>query len=143
MNLMVILVPFLLMTAVFSHMTILELNLPKPEAGDAAGKKPSFDLKLVIRKDAISVLNGNNLLKKVPRLKTQHNFQLLSQVLKQVKVQYQDKTAITILSEPDMPYDILVGAMDASRSFFTFQEGNIIEAELFPDISIGDAPRKK
>ena len=44
MNLMVILVPFLLMTAVFSHMTVLELNLPNPEAGSSNNKKASFDL---------------------------------------------------------------------------------------------------
>ena len=34
MNLMVVLVPFLLMTAVFSHITILDLNLPPPGAQD-------------------------------------------------------------------------------------------------------------
>jgi len=142
MNLMVVLVPFLLMTAVFSHMTILELNLPSPEAGSANSKKPAFDLKMVIRKNVITVLNGRSVIKKIPKYKGQHNFNSLGQVLKQIKAKYENKQAITILSEPDIPYEILVQAMDASRSFFAFQKGNIIEAELFPEISIGDAPRK-
>lgn len=47
MNLMVILVPFLLMTAVFTHLTILELNLPKAQDGKSGSKKPTFDLKML------------------------------------------------------------------------------------------------
>ena len=142
MNLMVVLVPFLLMTAVFSHMTILELNLPSPEAGKANSNKPAFDLKILIRRNSMTVLNGRSVIKKIPQYKNEHNFPFLGQVLKQVKAKYDTKTTITILSEPDMPYETLVQAMDTSRSFFTFQNGNIVEAELFPEISIGDAPKK-
>lgn len=142
MNLMVILVPFLLMTAVFSHMTVLELNLPSPEGSSSSNKKASFDLKILIRKSSMTVLNGRRVVKSIPMYKGQHNFKFLSKVLKQVKAKYQNKTAITILSEPNIPYEILVAVMDASRSFFTFKKGSIIEAELFPEISIGDAPRK-
>jgi biopolymer transport protein ExbD len=42
MNLMVILVPFLLITAVFSRLAILELNLPGSSTEPA---KPSFNWK--------------------------------------------------------------------------------------------------
>ncbi len=142
MNLMVILVPFLLMTAVFSHITILELNLPNPETGSAKSKPSAFNLKIVIRKNSLTVQNGQSIVRKLPLYKDQYNFKFLSQVLKQVKSKYENKKAITILSEANIPYDILVQTMDASRSYFTFQEGNIIEAELFPEISIGDAPKK-
>ncbi len=141
MNLMVILVPFLLMTAVFSHMTILELNLPSPEASSTKGKSPAFNLKIVIRKDSLTVQNGQSIIKKLPLYKGQHNFKFLSKVLKQIKAKYENKKALTILSEADIPYEVLVQTMDASRSYFTFQNSNIIEAELFPEISIGDAPK--
>lgn len=142
MNLMVVLVPFLLMTAVFSHIAILELNLPSPESGSNNNKKPAFDLKMVIRKNSITVMNGRSIIQKILKNKDQHNFKFLSQVLKQVKAKYDSKQAITILSEPNISYEILVQAMDASRSYFVFQTGSIIEAELFPEISIGDAPKK-
>ncbi|MDH5443937.1 MAG: biopolymer transporter ExbD [Gammaproteobacteria bacterium] len=142
MNLMVILVPFLLMTAVFSHMTILDLNLPNPDEAGSNSKKAAFDLKIIVRKSSLTVMDGRAVIKTIPLHKGQHNFKILSKVLMQVKTKYQNKQAITILSEPRIPYEILVGTMDAARSFFTFQEGSIIEAELFPEISIGDAPRK-
>lgn len=141
MNLMVVLVPFLLMTAVFSHLTILELNLPSPGSVSSNSKKPAFDLKMIIRGKSISVLNGNSMIKKIPLHNGEHNFKLLSQALIQVKSRYDEKKSITILSEANIPYEILVQAMDASRSFFAFKDGNIIEAELFPEISIGDAPK--
>lgn len=141
MNLMVVLVPFLLMTAVFSHLTILELNLPNPESSSSDKQKPSFDLRMVIRKQSLSVENGRSIIKNIPVQQGQYNFKLLSQILLQVKAKYEDKQSITILSEPDISYEILVQAMDAARSFFTFKEGSIIEAELFPAISIGDAPK--
>ena len=41
LNLMVVLVPFLLITAVFSRLTIVELNLPSA-AGGAANKQDRF-----------------------------------------------------------------------------------------------------
>ena len=141
MNLMVILVPFLLMTAVFSHMTILELNLPSPEANSTKSKPPAFNLKIVIRKNSLTVQNGRSIIKKLPLYKGQHNFKFLSKVLKQIKAEYENKKALTILSEANIPYEVLVQTMDASRSYFTSQAGNIIEAELFPEISIGDAPK--
>ncbi len=42
--------------------------------------------------------------------------------------------------EPDTPYDILVQVMDRVRVFEAPQNGTTVQAELFPDISIGDAP---
>ena len=54
MNLMVVLVPFLLMTAVFTHLTILELNLPSADsAKNNKSDKPTFELQVTIRKDAL------------------------------------------------------------------------------------------
>ena len=44
MNLMVVLVPFLLMTAVFSHITILDLNLPPPGSKCYGGVIPGHHL---------------------------------------------------------------------------------------------------
>ena len=46
----------------------------------------------------------------------------------------------TILLEPDVPYDVLVQVMDAVRLFEDVQDGEPVQAELFPEISIGDAP---
>ena len=53
MNLMVILVPFLLITAVFTRLTVLELNLPGSSAGGPDAKQ--LHLEVIIRNDALEV----------------------------------------------------------------------------------------
>jgi biopolymer transport protein ExbD len=52
LNLMVVLVPFLLITAVFSRITIVELSLPSSASG-ATQTPPSFRIEVVVR-DATS-----------------------------------------------------------------------------------------
>jgi biopolymer transport protein ExbD len=142
MNLMVVLVPFLLMTAVFTHMSILELNLPKPGGDSAKPNKASFELKLIIKQDALVLAdNKGGVIKRLPTRNGQQQFSLLTETLKQVKARFPDKTNITILSQQETTYDTLVKAMDAVRAYKTVQDGELILAELFPDISIGDAPR--
>ena len=145
MNLMVVLVPFLLMTAVFTHISILDLNLPKPGNDKAQNKKnPPFELRVTIRQDALILSdNKGGLIKKINRLKSGHNYGLLKQVLKQVKARFPDKTNLTILSEQKTAYDALIQVMDSARSFQTLYEGEVVNAELFPDISIGDAPQAR
>lgn len=143
MNLMVVLVPFLLMTAVFTHLTILELNLP---AADSASSdkpdKPQFELRVTIRKDALILSdNKGGLIKRIPKTEQGHNFALLTETLKLVKSRFQDKTNATILSEPNTSYDTLVQVMDSVRMYRALLDGELIDAELFPDISIGDAPK--
>lgn len=143
MNLMVVLVPFLLMTAVFSHITVLDLNLPPP--GKAAGKDPKnppFELRITIRKNAL-VLSDNKggLIKQIPRLQSGHNFIVLRETLKLIKSRFPDKTNVTILSEAKTPYDDLISVMDSARAYPAMYEGEMVQAELFPDISIGDAAK--
>ncbi len=144
MNLMVVLVPFLLMTAVFTNMSILDLKLPTAEEVKSSGAdKNAFGLNLIILKDKLLLANQNGgVIKKIPKPKSGHNFELLNQTLRLVKNKYPDLTAIAILSEPDTHYDNLIKAMDAVRETSVLYEGEIVIAELFPDISIGDAPKK-
>jgi biopolymer transport protein ExbD len=141
MNLMVVLVPFLLMTAVFSHITVLDLNLPPPgsQAGNDNKKKP-YELRVTIRKNAL-ILSDNRagLIKRIPKQKQLHNYPLLKQILKQVKSRVPEHKGLIILSEPNTAYDDLIQVMDNARYFNTLYEGEMVQAELFPEISIGDA----
>ena len=139
MNLMVILVPFLLITAVFSRMTILELNLP-PASSSSNETKKEFQLEIIIRKDALEVGDRHSgLIKRIDNVKG-YDFKALSEVMKQIKARFPDKLNATILSEPDTSYDVLVQVMDAVRVAEIVQAGAVTQAELFPDVSIGDAP---
>ena len=143
MNLMVVLVPFLLMTAVFSHITILDLNLPPPDAADQnKPKTPPYELRVTIRRNML-VLSDNRvgLIKRIPTKGKKHDFARLKETLKQVKARLPEHTNITILAEQKTRYDDLISAMDSARSYRAQVDGDWVFAELFPDISIGDAAR--
>ena len=139
LNLMVILIPFLLLSAVFSRLTILQLNLP----GEATPvtQKAALQLEVIVRANSIDIADrGTGLLKRLPQVESGYDYKGLNDYLQTVKSQFPQITDATILLQPDTPYDIVVQAMDAVRSFIATDGGNAQMAELFPDISIGDAP---
>ena len=140
MNLMVILVPFLLITAVFTRITVLELSLPAAAEQENI-QKPLFDLEIIVRGDSIAVGDRQGgLLKRLPRVDGDYDYEQLSQVLRQIKARFPDKLNATLLLESDTPYDILVQVMDRVRVAQFVEAGSVQSAELFPEISIGDAP---
>ena len=144
MNLMVVLVPFLLITAVFSRMAILELNLPATAKSIASKQQEKFEFLVIIYEKEISVVdNKGGLLRTIPLYKDQHNTKALTDLLKQIKSKYPDKTNTTILSSPNTSYETLVSVMDSVRTYKAKKDGEFIYAELFPEIAIGDAPDKR
>ena len=142
MNLMVILVPFLLITAVFSRLAILELNLPGSSTEPADPQELTFQLEVTVRKGQIEVGDRTiGALGVYPREDdADYDFEALSKKLSELKEKYPDKTDAAILLESDIPYDTLVQVMDRVRIAETIEEDKIVRSDLFPDISIGDAP---
>ena len=142
MNLMVILIPFLLMTAVFSRLTILELNLPGSSTESVDPQDQVFQLEIIVRKDKIEVGDRNQgLLGIYPNSEAgDYDYDALSVKLVELKNRYPEKTEASILLESDIEYNTLVQVMDRVRVEEEIAEDSIIRNDLFPDISIGDAP---
>jgi biopolymer transport protein ExbD len=142
MNLMVILVPFLLITAVFSRLAILELNLPGSSTEPVDPQEQTFQLEVIVRDGKIEVGDRNQgLLGIYPSNEEgDYDFDALSGKLSELKDKYPDKTDASILLESDIAYDTLVQVMDRVRIEQEIEDEAIIRNELFPDISIGDAP---
>lgn len=142
MNLMVVLVPFLLMTAVFTNISVLDLKLPTPDADSASNNQPQkLDLKVIIRSELMTLTDQNgSVIKRMPKTQSGHNYTLLNQTLRIVKNKFPEKNSITILSEPLTPYDDIIQVMDKVREFHAAIDGEMEIFELFPNISIGDAP---
>jgi len=140
MNLMVVLVPFLLITAVFSRLTILQLNLP----GDAAAAQETeqvLNIEVIVRRDSIQIADrGTGLLQALPNLDGDYDLKGLTTYLQLIKQKYPQKTDATVLLESDTNYDTVVQVMDAVRAITVDVGGKPTQAALFPDISIGDAP---
>jgi biopolymer transport protein ExbD len=135
-----VLVTFLLMTAVFSRTVILQLNLPAPQT-EFKEPPPGLQLEVMVRKDQLMVADRNTgPLHAVPNVASGPDFDGLTEYLKFVKTKFPEKTEASILLEPDTAYDTLVQVMDHVRVFEAGEGVNTVQAELFPDISIGDAP---
>jgi biopolymer transport protein ExbD len=141
MNLMVILVPFLLITAVFSRLAILELNLPGSSSEPVEPQEQSFQLEVIVRQEKIEVGDRNQgLLGVYPNGEQGYDYEALSSKLTELKKRYPAKTDASILLEQEIPYDTLVQVMDTVRVAEKVEEKSIVRSDLFPDISIGDAP---
>lgn len=142
MNLMVILVPFLLITAVFSRLAILELNLPGSSTEPVDPQEQTFQLEVIVRKDKIEVGDRNQgLLGIYPKTEEgEYDYEALSGKLSELKDRYPQKTDASILLEPEIEYDTVVQVMDRVRVEEEVLGLSIVHSDLFPDISIGDAP---
>jgi biopolymer transport protein ExbD len=146
MNLMVILVPFLLISAVFSRITILELDLPAPGAvkQEIKDEPEKLQLEVIVRKDVIEIGDRKRGLLKMVEVNPDGSYlQQVSDMLQQIKARFPDKRDITLLLETDIAYERLVEMMDTLRIVKVEQEDELINAELFPVISIGDAPEAR
>jgi biopolymer transport protein ExbD len=139
-DMMVILVFFLLFTAVFSNTNILELNLPAPNSSVPELNK-GLELEVIVRQNAIQIADrGSGVLRELPKKDGAYDYKGLSDYLQFVKSKYQGVTAASVLLEQDIPYDVLVQTMDNVRLFEKDDAPAFTKVELFPDISVGDAP---
>jgi biopolymer transport protein ExbD len=66
LNLMVVLVPFLLITAVFSRLTIVELNLPSA-AGGPTNNQDNFRVEVIVREAGMEISNGSAIIASIPK----------------------------------------------------------------------------
>jgi biopolymer transport protein ExbD len=140
LNLIVVLVPFLLSTAVFSRLAVLELTLPAQSSG-VENLKGDLQLEVVIRPDALEVGDRiGGLIQRIANTPSGYDYPALSLLMEQIKARFPDKTDATVLAEANTPYDVLVQVMDAVRVGHMVQGATLVRGELFPDISIGDAP---
>ena len=141
MNLMVILVPFLLITAVFSRLTILELNLPGSSTEAVEPQEQTFQLEVTVRSDKIEIGDRNQgLLAEYPNTEDGYDYESVSVKLAEIKSKYPQKTDVSVLLEQDIAYDTIVQVMDRVRIEERVEDERIVRNDLFPDISIGDAP---
>ncbi len=154
MNLMIVLVPVLLMSMVFNHISILELNLPDLTGAQTASAEENRQLEVVVRQSGIEVYYpSGNLVKSIDKLEPEdeggearHDFRTLSEVLQEIKRRLAAKNIAKndalLLSEPGVTYQSLVSTMDTLRVAKTVVVTDAVDVELFPEISLGDAPEK-
>ena len=140
MNLMIVLVPILLINMIFAHTTVLELNFPEMDSASTPAEE-QLQLQVIILDDKLVVSdNKGGVIKQLDNTSGKHDFEMLGKVMQELKARVPDKKDVTIMAKKDTSYQTLVTVMDKVRSFPTVVAGSMVHAELFPEISIADAP---
>ncbi|WP_144776467.1 ExbD/TolR family protein [Marinobacter maritimus] len=145
MNLMIVLVPVLLLNMVFAHTSVLELNFPTGESL-TPDHVEELQIQVVIHADRLVVAdNQGGVIKSIARVdgegdNGEHDFVQLKDVMKEIKSRVPDKKDVIIMPSRETSYQALVTVMDTVRSYDAVVAGSVVEAELFPEISLGDAP---
>ena len=153
-----VLVTFLLMTAVFARITVLDLDLPS--AASAKSANPEFRLEVIVRKAGLELTNGTNRIAVIPNVDGAYDLNTLTQLAVSLKRDYPKTDNASVLLEPDVEYDSLVQVMDAIRTvdvasvpdWNQFEgadpstvvtsavDGTPMRIGLFMKIAVGDAP---
>jgi len=105
LNLMVVLIPFLLITAVFSRLTIVELDLPSNASG--AAQQESFRVEVIVREPGIEISNGTAIIATVPKKDGDYDLESLSEMMVALKQEYPDIDSASVLMEAFIPYEAI------------------------------------
>jgi hypothetical protein len=126
---------------VFTQNAVLDLNFPALDDSKISPLDEKLQLQLIVRENGMNIADTKaGLIKHIPKLDGQYDFDSLSEILKLLKSKLPNKTDITLLLAENIDYQTLVSTMDTTRSYPAVVAANLVDAELFPDISIGDAP---
>ncbi|MGB1092370.1 MAG: ExbD/TolR family protein [Oceanobacter sp.] len=146
MNLMIVLVPVLLMNMVFSQIAVLDLKLPQGADGPTVVNPEDVTLEVIIRAESMQVSYSYQLqtttVADLPNVNGSHDFDGLNKALQELKKDpvFTEKSDISLLPEANVDYQTLVTTMDAVRIYPAVVVTSVVDAQLFPDISLGAAP---
>jgi biopolymer transport protein ExbD len=141
LNLMVVLVPFLLITAVFSRIAVVELSMPTT-AGGPNSQEPTVKIEVVVRDAGLELLENEHVIAQIPQIDGAYDLPGLSERVLELKRKHPGHDAASVLLEPDIEYDHLIQVMDTVRVAERPVEGRdeIQRIVMFTNIAIGDAP---
>jgi biopolymer transport protein ExbD len=113
MNMFVILIPFLVSMAVFTHYSMLEFSLP-PSAGVDSGGPSKKDLRMtvVLRQDSVLCTVGDSVWAALPAVQAEDS---LTSVLKDLRPQLNRQADLVLSVQDPIRLDRIVDVMDWSR----------------------------
>lgn len=117
MNMFIILIPFLVSMAVFTHLSIIEFSLP-PNVGaglDPSAGKPKLKLTVIVTPDFLAVTLGERMLDSIPLLAGEYRLDVLQERLRLRREQADIKDEAVIASRDGVRFKHLVQIMDRCR----------------------------
>ena len=144
-----VLVAFLLMTAVFSRIAIMQIDLPSSVAPKPT--EPKFRLEIIVRQDGFELSDGKQVIGTIPKVSDAYDLNALTEHVLAVKREHPTSEDASVLSERKVPYDELIQVMDVIRSAElpatdalvagqAVTGAQTVKVALFTNIALGDAP---
>ncbi len=157
MCLFIILVPLLLLSAVFERLAALQVHLPEASTIEetekpADGPTGIVELRLLLKEDGLS-LEGTlshdpsgrekevyeDIRYDFPLQGDRYDLEGLQKALRELKSQYPKHKEIVLLVDDKVSYDAIVQAMDACRQEFIVEDGEKRSRDLFPEVALSEA----
>lgn len=144
LNLMIVLVPVLLLSMVFTQTRIMELSFSESDGAKALEDQEELSLYVVLRDGTLEVGDSERgpLEQFGPVDGDEPDFEAMQDLLREIKKRFPDKRDIRLLASSGTSYQTLVSAMDHIRGYPEVVAADVVTAELFPDIALGDAPSR-
>jgi len=139
MNVFVIIIPFLLLTAVFAKTSMIEIFLAQQDAViSASAKKPDQGYLTVKVLKRGFVLDGIGKGIVIRRKNGKLNYERLSTMLQKLKDRHPRVQEVAILLNPSLSYESVVKVMDVTREAEISRDGKTTRRVLFPLVSLGE-----
>ena len=95
-------------------------------------------LVVAITRKGFTIQAGDQISVVLPKKEGQYDLEGLSSTLYSLKKEFSGQDHLTLLSDPDVSYEILVKVMDASRERVITDGGEVHVIPLYPMVSIGE-----
>jgi biopolymer transport protein ExbD len=156
MCLFMILVPLLLVTAVFERVTALKVNLPQSSTLEETEKpkEPTgvVELQVLLQEGGLSVLGTlshdpsgkekeiyEDFRYDIPLANGEYDLPKLQEILKDIKQRYPKHEEVVLLVEDRVSYDAIVQCMDTCREEFFLEDGEKKRNPIFPSVVLSES----
>jgi biopolymer transport protein ExbD len=147
MNLFVVLIPFLLMSAAFFHISVINASVPalQKEKTDLAKSDVAVTMMVRMKPEAFTITASSDTLPRselhklraeIPRTGEGKGMQDFSDHLMACKQRYPKSETMLLVPDASIEYQEVIGVMDAGRWAELVQEGETVRYDMFPNVVI-------
>jgi len=147
MNLFVALIPFLLISAAFFNISVINASIPalQKDRSDVASTEDAVTLMVQILPSGFRITASSETLSKptldglrmeIARKGKEPDFDAFTRHLLACKQQYPRSDTVILVADPSILYQEMIQTLDAARHWESVEEGNPVRYELFPNVVV-------
>jgi biopolymer transport protein ExbD len=147
MNLFVVLIPFLLMSAAFFHISVINASVPalQKEKTDLAKSDVAVTMMVRMKPESFTITASSDTLQRseldklraeIPRTGEGKGLKDFNDHMLACKQRYPKSETMLLVPDASIQYQEVIGAMDSGRWAEMDQEGQKVRYDLFPNVVI-------